>query len=144
MARRIPISGVRWLATCAITQPGCTGAARNGTSIPKFRGRIRSERLKDWGESKEQPASNPNDEREAEDARVHREVNRLRNHEGVEQRRAYTSDEQRADRAQDPKEHRFGEPLTDKPYTAGADLLEPIRPSRLREVGRRTLSVRHR
>ena len=55
---------------------------------PKCRGRIPSKRLKDWGEPEEQPASNTNDERKAEDARVHGEVNSLRNHEGVEQRRA--------------------------------------------------------
>ena len=96
--------------------------ARNGTSLrAKRRGRIPSERLKDRGEPEEQPASNTNDEREAEDARVHGEVNSLRNHEGVEQRRADASDEQRPDRAQDPKKHGFGEPLTDEPCAAGAD-----------------------
>ena len=69
--------------------PGGAGAGRNCASLcAKCRGRIPSERLKDRGEPEEQPASNTNDEREAEDARVHREVNSFRNHEGVEQRRA--------------------------------------------------------
>ena len=48
---------------------------------------IASAYLKSRGEAEEQPASNTNDEREAEDARVHGEVNSLRKHEGVEQGR---------------------------------------------------------
>jgi hypothetical protein len=39
----------------------------------------------------------------------------------VEQRCSDASDEQRPDRAQDAQEYGFGEPLSDKPATAGAD-----------------------
>ena len=50
-----------------------------------------------------------------------REVDGLGNHEGVQQRRADAGDEQRPDRAQNPEEHGFGEPLTDEPGAARAD-----------------------
>ena len=95
------------------------GAARDRAAVPQGRGRVRPERLKDWREPEEQSASHTSGQGEAENAGVQREVDRRGNHEGVEQRCAHPGDKQRPERAQDPQEHGFGEPLTNEPRSPG-------------------------